>query len=192
MLAGNKVMLILGNSHNITSEELGQIIGSLIKPSVQRDAAKQIQELVKNDPIIEDMITSMQTRPLSGSYVTLELKDDIRDKAEKDYINGKLDVDAAKQLLEKPENRRLQSISVIESGEYSEGFSTPLPFVSASSSASIYMEKMSAAIKFEYGRDQDVPLSYKLAGDLVSAKSDMSEMIEELEKGSVAIKTGND
>ncbi|TDO98234.1 AvrE-family type 3 secretion system effector [Marinomonas balearica] len=192
ILSGNKVMVMLGNTRHLDSDELGQVIGSLVSPSTQRDTVKQIKELIKNDPIIEDMISSMQTRPLASANITLELKDDIRDKAEKDYINGKLDLSAAKKLLEKPENRRLQSISVVEAGEYSEGYSTPFPLVSASSSASITMARMAATIKFEYGRDQDVPLSYKLAGDLVSSKSDMGEMIGELEKSGLAVKTGND
>ncbi|MBF8999075.1 AvrE-family type 3 secretion system effector [Vibrio nitrifigilis] len=171
-------------------DKLGAIdfLASLIAPSHKRALTEKITHMMQQDPDFASIVNKARSHPNTHTMVTLELKDDVRQKLEKNFAKGKINMDEVKKTLENPENRRIKSIAVMEKGSHKEGFSAPTPLISGSSSATIYMERDAGSINFKYGRDQEVPRTYTVGGEITNHQTDITSALVDLKKQGMEVK----
>ncbi|MCA2016937.1 AvrE-family type 3 secretion system effector [Vibrio tritonius] len=158
--------MVVTNSNPAHLDKLGMVdfLTSLVAPSHRHDLTEQIHAMMQQDPNFASVLDKARTNPNTHAGITLELKDDVRQKLEKEFVSGKVSLNEVKAALENPENRRIKSITIFEKGQHKEGFSAPTPLVSGSSTANIYMERDAGSIAFKYGADQKTPRTYTIGG----------------------------
>ncbi|AXF77194.1 AvrE-family type 3 secretion system effector [Erwinia tracheiphila] len=144
--------------------------------------ADRIRSMMDNDPVLKDLIKQLQTTPFSYAIVSMELKDVVRDAAEKAMLEGKLGREELGALFQDPDYLRIKSVSVIQSATKSEGFNTPAMLLRASNSAGMSMERNIGTINFEYGRDQDTPRCFTLEGAIAEANPEVASALTGLKK----------
>jgi hypothetical protein len=183
-----KTLVIHYNPNHLDHQGILNFLLSLVAPSQQDPLAEKIRGMMKEDPIIGKILSDSRLKPNTYTWVTLELKDDVRIKLEKEFAQGKLSITDMQQVMNDPENRRLRSITIFETGRHREGFDSPTLFVGGSSSASIYMERSEGTIAFSYGADQNTPRSYTIGGEIASSKQELTQAISELKKEGLEVK----
>ncbi|MDH2435662.1 AvrE-family type 3 secretion system effector [Pokkaliibacter sp. MBI-7] len=161
------------NTRHLDHGGVLNMLTAAVAPSRKDALASQVSQMMKDDPAFAGVLNDIRNRPNCYTWVTLELKDEPRMKLEADFIKGKAGLDQVKQALENPENRRIKSITIFETGQHKEGFTTPTLFVGGSSSANVYMERAAGTINFKYGADQDIPRSYTLAGQVTTPDQEL-------------------
>lgn len=182
VMADIKGVVSHSNPHQLDHKGVLNFLTSLIAPSQKDTLSDQISEMMKEDPTFASMIDSIRSKPNTYTWVTLQLKDEVRHKLEKEFVEGKVTIEDAQKILADPEQRRIKSISIQEMATYTEGFTSPTPFIGGGSNASVYMDVVAGGIDFSYGRDQDKPRTYTISGDFASAKPDLADALKDLKE----------
>ncbi|WP_233978582.1 AvrE-family type 3 secretion system effector [Pectobacterium versatile] len=170
------------NLSKLTENGLFQVIGNHLFSSLPPSNADRINQLIADNPALKDIVSRLQDNDRASVTVSLELKDDVREKIEKGIQNkthGKDDVIA---LFKDGNNLRLASIEVSKAVKKSEGFNTPAVIINASSSAGVSMNKLLGNVSFSYGQDQTVPQSYKLSGEIAKANPATANALQQLQQ----------
>ena len=170
------------NPHQLDHSGVLNFLTSLIAPSKKNPLSEQISNFMKDDPVISNMINDIRAKPNTYTWVTLQLKDEPRLKLEKEFVEGKVTLEDAQKILADPEQRRIKSISILETGQHKEGFNSPTLFLGGGSNASIYMEREAGVINFSYGQDQNTPRNYTITGDFTEAKPELANAIQDLKE----------
>jgi hypothetical protein len=170
------------NPHQLDHSGVLNFLTSLIAPSKKNPLSEQISSFMKDDPVISNMINDIRAKPNTYTWVTLQLKDEPRLKLEKEFVEGKVTLEDAQKILADPEQRRIKSISILETGQHTEGFNAPTLFLGGGSNASIYMEREAGVINFSYGQDQNTPRNYTITGDFTEAKPELANAIQDLKE----------
>ncbi|MDG0795529.1 AvrE-family type 3 secretion system effector [Pectobacterium punjabense] len=177
------------NLSKLTENGLFQVIGNHLFSSLPPSNADRINQLIADNPALKDIVNRLQDNDRASVTVTLELKDDVREKIEKGIQNkthGKDDVIA---LFKDGNNLRLASIDVSQTVKKSEGFNTPAVIINASSSAGVSMNKLLGSVSFSYGQDQTVPQSYKLSGEIAKANPATANALQQLQQEGLQLKS---
>ncbi|MEQ9919705.1 AvrE-family type 3 secretion system effector [Pectobacterium brasiliense] len=170
------------NLSKLTENGLFQVIGNHLFSSLPPSNADRINQLIADNPALKDIVSRLQDNDRASVTVSLELKDDVREKIEKGIQNkthGKDDVIA---LFKDGNNLRLASIEVSKAVKKSEGFNTPAVIINASSSAGVSMNKLLGSVSFSYGQDQTVSQSYKLSGEIAKANPATANALQQLQQ----------
>ena len=119
----------------------------------------------------------------------LELKDSVQDRIDEGSRRGDLSQKELAALLSDRDNMRIKAITVFQSVNQPESFTSPLPLVSYSSSASLNVNKTLGKINFSYGQDQDTPKSYFLDGELSRPGASLKATVDALKKDGLQLKS---
>lgn len=152
-------------------------------------SATRLSKMMDRDPLLKSLIKQLQTTPFSKASVSMELKDDLRDKTEKAILEGKIGHDELGVLFQDRNNLRIRSISVSQNVTKSEGFNMPALILSASNSAGLSMERVIGTINFIYGQDQEMPRRFTLEGEIAKANAEVASALSELKKEGFEIKS---
>ena len=177
-----KMVVTNYNPKHLDQSGLVDFLTALVAPSHRHDLSQQIAQMIKQDPDFGAIIDQARSNANTHTAVTLELKDSVRQRLEKDFSQGKVSLEDVKKQLENPENRRIKSIMVVEKGQHKEGFSAPTPIISGSSSANIYMERDAGSIHFKYGRDQQLPKTYAVGGEITHQQANITDALADLKQ----------
>jgi len=150
---------------HLNQDSMLDTIVSNLSPKSQPTISQQIKHIMTNDKELDTLIKSLQKNRNCKANVVMELKDEVKKRAELELLNGTMLPQDAVALLKHPENVRIKSIGVTQIVGKSEGFSIPF-LVTGSSSASLAMEKTMGKVTFNYGRDQNKPLAYSTEGEV--------------------------
>ncbi|MBV4458461.1 AvrE-family type 3 secretion system effector [Pseudomonas sp. COR58] len=135
-----------------------------LNPHHSPSNAERITALIEHDPTLKALVKQLQAQPGTQARVRLELKDDVQDRIDQGSRDGSLSQKELAGLLSDRNNMRIKAITVSQSVNQPESFTSPLPVLSYSSSASLNVSKALGKINFSYGQDQDTPKSYSLDG----------------------------
>ncbi len=152
-------------------------------------SATRLSKMMDRDPLLKSLIKQLQTTPFSNASVSMELKDDLRDKTEKAILEGKIGRDELGVLFQDRNNLRIRSISVSQNVTKSEGFNMPALILSASNSAGLSMERIIGTINFIYGQDQETPRRFTLGGEIAKANAEVASALSELKKEGFEMKS---
>ncbi len=152
-------------------------------------SATRLGGMMDNDPVLKGLITQLQSMPFSSASVSMELKDDLRDRTEKAILEGKVGREELGVLFQDRNNLRIRSISVSQNVSKSEGFNTPTLLLGASNSAGVSMERNIGTINFKYGQDQDTPRRFTLDGEIAKANPEVASALSELKKEGFEMKS---
>ncbi|TSH78319.1 AvrE-family type 3 secretion system effector [Pantoea sp. paga] len=152
-------------------------------------SATRLSKMMDRDPRLKSIIKQLQTTPFSNASVSMELKDDLRDKTEKAILEGKIGRDELGGLFQDRNNLRISSISVSQNVTISEGFNMPALILSASNRAGLSMERIIGTINFIYGQDQETPRRFTLAGEIAKANAEVASALSELKKEGFEMKS---
>ena len=152
-------------------------------------SATRLSEMMDRDPLLKSLIKQLQTTPFSSASVSMELKDDLRDKTEKAILEGKIGRDELGVLFQDRNNLRIRSISVSQTVTKSEGFNMPALILSASNSAGLSMQRNIGTINFIYGQDQETPRRFTLEGEIAKANAEVASALTELKKEGFEMKS---
>ncbi len=177
------------NTRHLDHGGVLNMLTAVVAPSRRDALASQVSQMMKDDPAFAGVLNDIRNRPNCYTWVTLELKDEPRMKMEADFVKGKAGLDQVKQALENPENRRIKSITIFETGQHKEGFTTPTLFVGGASNANVYMERAAGTINFKYGADQDIPRSYTLAGQVTTPDTELVTAMSGLKKEGLEVRS---
>lgn len=174
MVADIKAVVSHSNPSHLDSPGVVAHLTSLVAPSRQKELSQKIAAMMKEDPSMARILKQVSSVANCYTWVTLELKDEPRRQIEEKIAKGESTIEDARKILQKPENRRIRSIAILEMGQHNEGFTAPTPVFSGNSKVGIYMERFACSVNFKYGRDQDIPRNYDLTGNIVSAEEDIT------------------
>ncbi|QHC49845.1 AvrE-family type 3 secretion system effector [Billgrantia tianxiuensis] len=189
LMSTAKAVVAHSNPSHLDRGGVLNFLTSLVAPSRKDALASQINGMMKTDPAFAAIIDGARSKPNSYTWVTLEPKDDVRHRLEENYLEGKTGLAEVKAALENPQSRRIKSITLYETGQHNEGFSSPTLLFGGSSSANIYMERVAGTISFQYGADQDTPRSYTLSGNAVSSKPEVASAMTELKQQGLDVRS---
>ncbi|MEJ2417648.1 MAG: AvrE-family type 3 secretion system effector [Exilibacterium sp.] len=147
----------------LNHDSLVDTILSRLSPQSRLTISQKIERLMREDRELKSLIETLQKQINSKASVTLELKDQVKIRAQKALLEGTMAQQDIAHLLRRPENLRLKSISVTQKVKKQEGIKIPL-LLSYSSSVTISMEKLLGKVVFKYGRNEDKPTSYTITG----------------------------
>lgn len=176
------------NLSKLTENGLFRVLSSHLFSTLPPSNADRINQLIAENPALNDIVSRLQASDKATVSVALELKDDVREKIEQGIQNkthGKDDVIA---LFKDRNNLRLASINVSQTVKKSEGFNTPSVIINASSSASVSMSKLLGSINFSYGQDQTLPQSYQLGGEIAKAHPSTASALQQLQQEGLKLK----
>ncbi|MFT0182977.1 AvrE-family type 3 secretion system effector [Pseudomonas benzopyrenica] len=127
--------------------------------------ATAIRDVLNQDPRFARLVAALEAKG-TAAKVVLELKDGPRQRLEELCARGENVEHALRAELAKPENLRIKSLSVDHKVTRSTAFATPPLLLSVSSSAAVSHTRKQGTIEFQYGTDQDRPLTMSLDGEL--------------------------
>lgn len=177
------------NLSKLTENGLFQVIGNHLFSSLPPSNADRINQLIADNPALKDIVSRLQDNDRASVTVTLELKDDVREKIEKGIQNKTHGKDEVIALFKDGNNLRLASIDVSQTVKKSEGFNTPAVIINASSSAGVSMNKLLGSVSFSYGQDQTIPQSYKLSGEIAKANPATANALQQLQQEGLQLKS---
>jgi hypothetical protein len=149
--------------------------------------AEKVSSLLQQDATLNSLLKHLQASTGTLAKVRLELKDSIQDEIHKRSRNGELSQNDLAALLSDRNNMRIKTITVSQSASKPEGFTAPVPIVSYSSSASLSVTKVLGKIDFSYGKDEDIPKSYVLEGELSNPSEAFKSIVGALEKSGLEL-----
>ena len=161
---------------------------SLVSTMHSPSNAERVSSLLDQDPTLKSLVKQMQASDGTLARVRLELKDEVQDRIDEGSRTGTLSQKELAGLLSDRNNMRIKAITVYQSASKPESFTSPLPMISYSSSASLSVNKTLGKINFSYGQDQDTPKSYFLDGELSRPGAALKTAVDALKKDGLELK----
>ncbi|MBX8496253.1 AvrE-family type 3 secretion system effector [Pseudomonas cichorii] len=177
------------NLARLDSQNLTSKIMSVIYGNHQTSNAENIAKLIDQDPALKSILKEFQSQPGTLARVRLEPKDHVFDRVDAGSRDGTLTQKEMFELLSDRDNMRILAISVFKSAAQTDGFTTPTPLISGSSSASMAVNQTLAKVNFSYGEDQDKPKAYYVNGEISRASQDQKTVAQELKKSGLELKS---
>ena len=127
-----------------------------------------ILQLLADQPQLARTLEDLNSNKGTSVSIGLEVKPDVLRMIESKVGDGRSAGYDVQQALKNPDNLRVKNLSVSYTASRTHSMALPTPVLSFSSSAALSHTHKILNTEFEYGRDQDVPVSMKLK-DAVSA-----------------------
>nr|WP_240634917.1 AvrE-family type 3 secretion system effector [Brenneria salicis]NMN91764.1 pathogenicity factor AvrE [Brenneria salicis ATCC 15712 = DSM 30166]RBP65830.1 pathogenicity factor AvrE [Brenneria salicis ATCC 15712 = DSM 30166]RLM31865.1 avirulence protein [Brenneria salicis ATCC 15712 = DSM 30166] len=188
ILSGVLHMTTYTNLKNLTENGLFHVLGNHLSSTLAPSNAERITPLIAENPALKDIVSQLQKSDKASVMVTLELKDDVREKIEQGLQNQTIGKDDVIKMIKDRNNLRLANIDVNQIAKKSEGFTTPAVIVNATSSAGVTMSKLLGGVDFKYGKDQTMPQSYQLRGEIAKANPSTVSALQQLHQYGLQLK----
>ncbi|MEE5114311.1 AvrE-family type 3 secretion system effector [Pseudomonas alliivorans] len=160
------------------ASKIMSMLGSLHSPS----NAENIAQLIAEEPNLKSLIGQMKASPGTMARVRLEPKDEMMQKVDQGTRDGSITQKEIIGMLNDRDNLRIKAITVFKLAGQSDGFTTPTPLLSASSSAAVNVNKTLAKINFNYGEDQNRPSSFSVDGEMSRPTKEVIATAQALKK----------
>ncbi|WP_158547271.1 MULTISPECIES: AvrE-family type 3 secretion system effector [unclassified Pseudomonas] len=189
LLDGGRFESSYTNLSRLDEQGVVSKVMSLVSPMHSPSNAERVSALLGQDPTLKALVKDLQGTPGTLARVRLELKDSVQDRIDEGSRRGDLSQKELAALLSDRDNMRIKAITVFQSVNQPESFTSPLPLVSYSSSASLNVNKTLGKINFSYGQDQDTPKSYFLDGELSRPGASLKATVDALKKDGLQLKS---
>ena len=126
-----------------------------------------ILHLLASQPQLARTLEDLKSNQGTSVSIGLEVKPDVLRMIESKVGDGRSPEYDVQQALKNPDNLRIKTMSVSYTASRTHSMALPTPVLSFSSSAALSHTHKVLNTEFEYGRDQNVPVSMKLK-DVVS------------------------
>lgn len=134
--------------------------------------ANRIRAMMENDTHLSGLLQQMQLSSDTQAVVTLEPKDQMKERLNADWLAGRISRDELEKRLQTRSDMRIKSIAFTESKSKSDGVTTPMFLLGGGSSVSVAKSRNLGKISFSYGRDQQSPLAWTLEGELAKRSTE--------------------
>lgn len=178
LLQGGEYQTTYANLSKVDSNGLWHQLSHLLDGSLNASNASKMRELMKDDHQLQTLIATLQDNVSTEATVTLELKDEVREKLEQRWLREGNSPEEMRAELTNRDNLRLKSIAFTKSQVKTDGFATPAFLLGGSNSASVSMKRNLGKISFSYGQDQDKPVNYALEGRIAKATTELSSALQ--------------
>ncbi|MGE7955655.1 AvrE-family type 3 secretion system effector [Pseudomonas sp. NPDC089530] len=189
MLDGGRFESSYTNLSRLNEQGAVSKVMGLVSPLHSPSNAERVSALLEKDPTLKALVKDMQDTPGTLARVRLELKDHVQDRIDEGSRQGNLSQKELAALLTDRDNMRIKAITVFQSVNQPESFTSPTPVVSYSSSASLNVNKTLGKINFSYGQDQDTPKSYFLDGELSRPSPSLKAAVGALKQDGLELKS---
>lgn len=177
------------NLSRLSEQGVVSKVMSLVSSMHSPSNAEHVSTLLRDDPTLKSLIKQLQSSDGNLARVRLELKDHVQDKIDEGSRSGTLSQTSLAALLADRDNMRIKAITVFQSATQKEGFTSPLPLLSANSSAALIVTKTLGKISFSYGENQDTPKKYVLDGELAKPTQNLKSTAGALKKEGFELKS---
>ncbi|MCO8169100.1 AvrE-family type 3 secretion system effector [Pseudomonas sp. 21LCFQ02] len=177
------------NLSRLDEQSVASKILSVVNPHHAPSNAENVAKLLDQDPTLKSILKDLQNSKGTLARVRLEPKDSVIDRIDQGSRDGSLTQKELSKLLEDRDNMRIKAITVFKSAAQTDGFTTPLPILSGTSSTSVGVTKVVGKINFNYGEDQDKPKNYFVDGDLARPSKTQSDLAQALKKEGLELKS---
>lgn len=178
LLQGGEYQTTYANLSKVDSNGLWHQLSHLLDGSLNASNASKMRELMKDDHQLQGLIAALQDNVSTEATVTLELKDEVRERLEQRWLREGNSPEEMRAELTNRDNLRLKSIAFTKSQVKTDGFATPAFLLGGSNSASVSMKRNLGKISFSYGEDQDKPVNYALEGRIAKATAELSSALQ--------------
>ena len=151
---------------------IGDLFSHETESNHELSNANRIRAMMANDTHLSGLLQQMQLSSDTQAVVTLEPKDEMKERLNADWLAGRISRDELEKRLQTRSDMRIKSIAFTESKSKSDGVATPMFLLGGGSSVSIAKSRNLGKISFSYGRDQQSPLSYTLEGELAKRSTE--------------------
>lgn len=174
LLQGGEYQTTYANLSKVDSNGLWHQLSHLLDGSLNASNANKMRELMKDDHQLQTLIAALQDNVSTEATVTLELKDEVRERLEQRWLEQGNSPEEMQAELTNRDNLRLKSIAFTKSQVKTDGFATPAFLLGGANSASVSMKRNLGKINFSYGEDQDKPVNYALEGRIAKATTELA------------------
>ncbi|WP_380184312.1 AvrE-family type 3 secretion system effector [Kalamiella sp. sgz302252] len=189
LLQGGEYQTTYANLSKVDSNGLWHQLSHLLDGSLNASNATKMRELMKDDHQLQSLIASLQDNVSTEATVTLELKDEVRERLEQRWLAQGNSPDEMRAELTNRDNLRLKSIAFTKSQVKTDGFATPAFLLGGSNSASVSMKRNLGKISFSYGEDQDKPVNYALEGRIAKATTELTSALQRGQQQNFVLKS---
>ncbi|MBV4366128.1 AvrE-family type 3 secretion system effector [Erwinia phyllosphaerae] len=179
LLQNGEYQTTYANLSKVDSNGIWHQLSHLLDGSLNASNANKMRELMKDDRQLQTLIAALQDNVSTEATVTLELKDDVREKLEKRWLEQGNSPEEMRAELTRRDNLRLKSIAFSKSQVKTDGFATPAFLLGGSNSASVSMKRNLGKISFSYGENQDNPVNYALEGRIAKATAELAGALQQ-------------
>ena len=179
LLQSGEYQTTYANLSKVDSNGLWHQLSHLLDGKLNASNATKIRELMGNDHQLQSLIATLQDNVSTDATVTLELKDEVRAKLEKRWLEHGNSPDEMMAELTSRDNLRLKSIAFTKTQIKTDGFATPAFLLGGSNNASVSMKRNLGKINFSYGENQDTPTQYSLDGRIAKATTDLASALKQ-------------
>lgn len=173
-MQGGEYQTTYANLSKVDSNGLWHQLSHLLDGSLNASNANKMRELMKDDHQLQTLIAALQDNVSTEATVTLELKDEVRERLEQRWLEQGNSPEEMQAELTNRDNLRLKSIAFTKSQVKTDGFATPAFLLGGANSASVSMKRNLGKINFSYGEDQDKPVNYALEGRIAKATTELA------------------
>ncbi|MGE9553709.1 AvrE-family type 3 secretion system effector [Erwinia amylovora] len=177
LLQNGEYQTTYANLSKVDNNGLWHQLSNLLDGSLNASNANKMRELMGSDHQLQTLIASLQDNVSTDATVTLELKDEVRERLEKRWLEQGNSPEEMTAELTNRDNLRLKSIAFTKSQVKTDGFATPAFLLGGSNNASVSMKRNLGKINFSYGENQDTPTQYSLDGRIAKATTDFASAL---------------
>ena len=178
LLQSGEYQTTYANLSKVDSNGLWHQLSHLLDGKLNASNATRIRELMGNDHQLQSLIATLQDNVSTDATVTLELKDEVRERLEKRWLEHGNSPEEMMAELTNRDNLRLKSIAFTKTQIKTDGFATPAFLLGGSNNASVSMKRNLGKINFSYGENQDTPTQYALDGRIAKATTDLASALQ--------------
>ncbi|WP_033568844.1 AvrE-family type 3 secretion system effector [Dickeya undicola] len=175
------------NLSKLDSNGVFHALRKLVSDNLPPTNAERIHGFMEENPALKAVVQKMQSLTNATAGVSLELKDEVKNKVEKGIQNNTLGKDDIAAIFRDSNNLRIKSIDFTQTVKNKEGLAFPLPIVSAGSSADVSMTKLLGKINFSYGQNQNSPSSFSLEGAIAKANPEVSQAVNHMHQQGITL-----
>lgn len=188
LLQSGQYQTTYANLSKVDSLGLWHQLSHLLDGKLNASNATKIRELMGHDLQLQSLIATLQDNVSTDATVTLELKDDARERLEKRWLEqGNSQQEMISELTNR-ENLRIKSIAFNKSQTKTDGFATPAFLLGGSNNASVSMKRSLGKINFSYGENQDSPTQYSLEGRIAKASTELASALQQGQENHFVLK----
>ncbi|MFP8968060.1 AvrE-family type 3 secretion system effector [Pokkaliibacter sp. CJK22405] len=164
------------NMERLDHDRIIDVLLSHIDDKRAATASKQLREFAKSDPQLRHLLDEFKKTKNARARISMELREDVKQKANRMLAEGKISAADVALLMTKPENVRIREFKVLSSTGLAETF-TPIQIIAGGGSvSSVGMEKLAGRVMFHYGADDSsLPTDYSIMGDSAQVSKETRE-----------------
>lgn len=174
LLQNGEYQTTYANTSKVDNNGLWHQFSHWLDGELNASNATRIRQLMTDDHRLQTLIARLKDNVSTDATVTLELKNDVRERLEQRWLKEGIGADELTAELTDRNNLRLKAIGFSKGQSKSDGFSTPAFLLGGGNSAAVAMKRNLGKINFSYGEDEDKPTGYTLDGRIAKINDELA------------------